>query len=100
MLFMTIYTYEPGQRNEVIKRRLERGTPTLEGLKVVGEWIYLGGHKGFMLFEANDPKVLLGMTLAWSDLMKFETVPVMEAEEALKLAKKSGSVLPGVEMKL
>ena len=100
MLFMTVYTFEPGQRNEVIKRRLERGIPTLEGLKVIGEWIYLGGHKGFMLFEANDPKVLMGMTLAWSDLMKFETVAVIEAEEALKLAKKSGSALPGVETKL
>jgi hypothetical protein len=86
MLFMTIYTFEPGQRNEVIKRRLARGTATPEGVKRIGDWIYLGGNKGFMLFDANDPKAIMGMTMAWSDLMKFETVPVMEEEEVLKLA--------------
>jgi hypothetical protein len=85
MLFMTIYSYEPGQRKEIFKRRLERGTEAQEGIKIIGEWSYLGGHKGFMLFEANDPKVIIGMTMAWSDLMKFETVPVLETEEALKL---------------
>ena len=87
MLFMTIYTYEPEQRNEIFKRRLERGTGAREGIKIIGEWSYLGGHKGFMLFEANDPKVIIGMTMAWSDLMKFDTVPVLEIDEVLKLAK-------------
>ena len=87
MLFMTTYTFKAGQRNEVIKRRLERGIQAREGLKVIGEWIYLGGRKGFMLFEANDPKVVMGMAMAWADLMKFEIVPVMEAEEALTLAR-------------
>ena len=89
MLFMSTYTFEPGQRNAVIKRRLEKGLRTQEGLKIIGEWYYVGGHKGFMLLEANDPIVVMGMTMAWSDLMKFETVPVMEAEEVLKLASSS-----------
>jgi uncharacterized protein DUF3303 len=87
MLFMSTYTYEPGQRNEIVKRRLEKGTGAQEGLKIIGDWFYLGGHKGFMLIEASDPKAMLGMTMAWSDLMKFDTVPVMEIEEVLKLAR-------------
>jgi hypothetical protein len=87
MLFMSIYTFEPGQRKEVIKRRLTMGTEAPEGLKIIGEWIYLGGLKGFLLFEANDPKVVMGMTVGWTDLMKFETIPVMRAEEALELAR-------------
>ena len=87
MLFMSTYTFEPGQRNEVIKRGLERGNGAPEGVKIIGQWFYLGGHKGFMLFEANDPKVMMGMAMAWTDLMKFDTVPVMEAEEVLKLAR-------------
>lgn len=87
MLFMSTYTFEPGQRNEVVKRRLQKGTGAQEGLKMIGEWFYLGGHKGFMLFEANDPKVIIAMTMAWSDFMKFDTVPVMEIGEVLKLAK-------------
>jgi uncharacterized protein with GYD domain len=100
MLFMTIYTYEPGQRNEIVKRRLERGTVVSEGVKVIGEWSYIGGGRGFMVLEAQDPKVIMATTLAWSDLIKFETLPVMETEEVMKLVKKASSALPGVEMKL
>jgi uncharacterized protein with GYD domain len=100
MLFMTIYTYEPGQRNEIVKRRLERGTVVPEGVKVIGEWSYIGGGRGFMVLEAQDPKVIMATTLAWSDLIKFETLPVMETEEVMKLVKKASSALPGVEMKL
>lgn len=88
MLFMSIYTYEPGKRNEIIKRRLEKGTGAAAGVKVVGEWIALAGHRGFMLFEAEDPKAVMATTLVWSDLLRFESVPVMEAEEVMKLAKK------------
>jgi hypothetical protein len=87
MLFMSIYTYQPGQRNEIIKRRLERGTAVPEGVKVIGEWTDIGGHRGFMVFEAQDPKVIMGTTLAWSDLLEFEIVPVIETEEVMKLAK-------------
>ena len=87
MLFMSIYTFEPGQKNEIVKRRMEQGTLGPEGVKVIGEWFDLGGHKGFILFETNDPKVMMGMSMPWTDLMKFETVPVMEIEEVLKLAR-------------
>jgi hypothetical protein len=87
MLFMSTYTFEPGQRNEVIRRRLEKGTGAREGLKMIGEWYYVGAHKGFMLFEADDPKAMMGMAMAWADLMKFDTVPVMEIEEVLKVAR-------------
>jgi uncharacterized protein with GYD domain len=100
MLFMTIYTYEPGQRNEIVKRRLERGTVVSEGVKVIGEWSYIGGGRGFMVLEAQDPKIIMATTLAWSDLIKFETLPVMETEEVMELIKKPSSALPGVEMKL
>ena len=86
MLFMTIYTYEPGNRDEIIKRRLERGTNIPEGVKIVGEWSSLGGGRGFMVFEAQDPKVIMGASMAWTDLLKFETIPVMETNDVMKMA--------------
>ena len=64
MLFMTIYTWEPAQRNELIKRRLEKGLAFPKGLKVIGEWTDLTGGRGFMLFETEDPKVLMAATIA------------------------------------
>lgn len=87
MLFMIIYTYEPEQRNETTKRRLHRQRVIPEGMKVIGEWSFIGGGRGFMVLDAGDPKLLLRTFSAWSDLLKFEVFPVIETEEIMKLAK-------------
>ncbi len=87
MLFMSTYTFEPGQSDEIMMRRLQRGALAPEGVKVIGEWFYVGGHKGFILFDTNNPSVLMKMALGWTDLVRFETIPVMETEEVLNLAK-------------
>jgi hypothetical protein len=100
MLFMTIYTWEPSKRNEIIKRRAEIGRGIPKEIKVIGEWTDLSGGRGFLLYEAADPKVSMAATLAWSDLLKFEGIPVIETEEVMELVKKPSSPLPGVEMKL
>ena len=34
-----------------------------------------------MLFETNDPKAMMAMAVEWTDLVKLETIPVMEIEE-------------------
>ncbi len=86
MLFMIIYTWEPGQRNDVLKRRMGRTPRMREGVKVLGEWSDLGGGRGFFLVEANDPVTLMSKTSAWTDLVKMEAVPVVETAELLKLA--------------
>lgn len=86
MLFMCIYKFEASKRNEIIKRRMEKGGAVLEETKPIGEWIVPGGGKGFILIEAQDTKQMLGPLLAWSDLMQFEITPVMEAEELMKIA--------------
>jgi hypothetical protein len=85
MLFMTIYTYEPKEREAVIKRRLEQGAMAPPGMKIIGEWGALGGGRIFRLVEADDPRVILGATTAWADLGKIEVFPVMETEEVMKL---------------
>ena len=85
MLFMTIYTYEPKDREAVIKRRAEKGTMAPPGMKVVGEWSALTAGRVFRLVEVDDPRAMLGATAAWADLGKIESVPVMETEEAMKL---------------
>jgi len=100
MLFMSIYTFEPAKRNELIKRRMERGIALPQGVKVIGEWTDVGGGRGFLLIEAEDPKALMAGTLGWSDLMEIESVPVIQTEEVMKLAKTLAPSLPGVEVKL
>ncbi len=100
MLFMMTYTFEPAQEHQIIKRQMEKRTEIRGGFQIVGEWLHPGGGKGFILFEADDEKVIRATTLAWSDIMKVETLPVVAAEEAAKLAKTPGSTLLGLDMKL
>ena len=87
MLFMVTTTWEPEQTKEVIKRRLERekGNVGLAGVKVVGEWAYLGGRRAFVLCDVEDPAALMEMSMTWSDLASMEVVPVLERKEVVKL---------------
>ena len=71
---------------------MEKGRRLHEGVKILGEWTDLGGGRGFLLVESNDPKALLSGSMAWGDLMKMEAVPVMETEETMKLAKSRTNV--------
>jgi uncharacterized protein with GYD domain len=85
MLFMTTYTYEPGNRDAVVKRRAEKGMMAPPGMKVIGEWSVVTGGKVFRLVEVDDPRVMAGASAAWGDLGKIETVPVMPSEDMIKL---------------
>ncbi len=84
MLFMTIFTYQPERRNEVIKRRLEKGALVPQGMEVLGEWSDIGGGRVFRLVRVENPVAAVAAAGAWSDLGKYEIVPVMDSEEALR----------------
>jgi hypothetical protein len=85
MLFMCIYTWKPGQRNEVIKRRIQ-GPALPEGMKAIGEWVEVGGGRSFRIIDVSDPKIALAAALPWTDIGKLEMIPVMDSDEAVKLA--------------
>ena len=55
MLFLNIYYYKEGKREEIIERRLANGTGITEGTKLVGEWSRLDGSGGYMLYEQDKP---------------------------------------------
>ena len=83
MLIMDIITWEPARAEEILKHKIEEKIP--EGVKVIGEWIDIGGCRAYRLVEVADPKLLFAMTSFWIGLGKKELVPVMGAEEAMKL---------------
>ena len=83
MLIMDIITWEPVRSEEVIKHKVEEKIP--EGVKVIGEWIDIGGCRAYRLVEVADPKLLFAMTSFWIGFGKKELVPVMESEEMMKL---------------
>ncbi len=88
MLFMAIFSYAPEDRKQVI----ERGMGSVEkesGVKILGEWLDLSGHRVFRLFEAEDDVHLAASVFNWSDLGVAEIIPVMETEKALKFLKRT-----------
>ena len=83
MLIMDIFTWEPDKAEEAMKHSAEEKIP--EGIKLLGEWIDIAGHRAFRLVEVPDPKLLLAMTSYYFALGKKELVPVMSTEDAMKL---------------
>ena len=58
-----------------------------EGATVLNMWNAAGGGRVFSLFECADPKAMIAWTIAWSDLMKMEIVPLVESADVLQLLK-------------
>jgi hypothetical protein len=55
------------------------------GVKVVGEWGYIGGGKAFFLAEVDDPSAFMGMCMTLADAMSIDIVPVLERKDIKKL---------------
>ena len=83
MLFMNAYSWDPGTRDEVIARRVEKGTMAPEGVKIVGEWTAIGRNKGFLLVETDDPMLLTQFNMAWNDILKTDIMVVLDTEKDL-----------------
>ena len=86
MLFMNIFTWEPGKTGEVMEARAAEKIP--DGAKLINEWVDLAGNAVFRLIEMDDPAALLMLSHPWDDLGYKEMHPVMEAKEALRLLKR------------
>ena len=84
MLFMSVYTFEPTQREEIVKRRVEEDLSTPEGIKLIGQWSYASDGRVFTLFEEDDPLVMAQWSSPWNNLGNLETFPVIDTEELIK----------------
>lgn len=85
MKFVTILTWTPDKRNEIISRRAEHGNMLAEGIKLIDEWVDLAGNRDIVIFETDDPVAMAASALAWNDIMTYETFPVMEAEAVMDM---------------
>jgi len=79
MIFLNIYTYKEGMRDEIVARRLEKGRAEPDGVTTLGEWTTLDGSGGYMIFETDKPDY--SWTLEWNDLLNMQIVPVLDTEK-------------------
>ncbi len=78
---MVIETFLHGAR-PVYERAAARGRMLPPGLRYVESWVDAGLSRCFQLMETDDPALLGDWTARWSDLVAFEIVEVVEADEA------------------
>ncbi len=81
MKFMVIHTWEPHERNEIAKRRMENGLMAPKGIKIVSEWLDAQGARQIILFEADSAKECFKWLINWGDLGKYDSFPVVEVED-------------------
>lgn len=79
MLFLNSYTYKEGKRDEIIQRRLEKGTGAPEGVEIIGQWTALDGSGGYTIFETDSPDY--SWTLMWSDVLDMKITPILDTEK-------------------
>jgi hypothetical protein len=80
---MVVYTWEKDTRDEIIKRRLEKGTMAPTGVKILSEWTAVGRNIDYALVEAEDAKLLSQMSVAWTDIIDMDIQPVIDTEKDL-----------------
>jgi hypothetical protein len=88
MLYLNIITWEPPQREAVMKRFASQGAKLPAGMKMLGLWADICGGRVFELVDTGDvrdPKVSVQANHEWTDLCKIESVGVMNAEEMMKV---------------
>jgi hypothetical protein len=84
MLFLSIFTFGAENREAVLQRRATGGEEIPDGVQVLMEVVDLTENRVFRISEVTDPKAILAANMAWSDLAKIETVPVMQTDEVLE----------------
>jgi hypothetical protein len=82
MLYMVIEHFHEGAGPEVYRRFRENGRMMPDGLSYVASWIEPDFTRCFQVMEWDDPKVFEEWTSKWSDLMKFEAIPVITSADA------------------
>ena len=69
MISIDVSSFDQEKRDDVIRRRLKKGRRFPKGIKVLGEWGAIGGNKGVIVVELDDPKLPYQAVLAWSDIL-------------------------------
>jgi hypothetical protein len=82
MMFMVIERFRDGDPRPVYARADERGRLLPEGLRYLDSWVEANFGRCFQLMECDDVTLLMTWIAQWTDLVKFEVVPVVTSGEA------------------
>jgi Protein of unknown function (DUF3303) len=81
MLFMVIERFRNRDAQPIYRRLRDKGRSMPDGLKYIDSWVEPNLDRCFQLMETEDARLLQQWVAAWTDLMEFEIVPVVHANE-------------------
>jgi hypothetical protein len=79
MTFMITYKISPAHRNAAQQRF--KSSREAVCLRMIGRRHKADGSGGFVLCESDDAVALAKWTQDWSDLLEFETFPVLDDKQ-------------------
>ncbi len=88
MLFMVIETFERDSFAKIYGRLNESGRMMPDGLKYIDSWVDTNLNRCFQLVECGNERLFDEWIANWSDLIKFEIIPVMTSKDASDIAQK------------
>ena len=81
MKFMLTFAFAPQTRDEAIIRFRKTGGQPPAGAKLLARSTAADFSRGYALLESDDTKALTEFSLAWSDVVQLQVVPVLEDSE-------------------
>lgn len=88
MIFMVIEHFEAGRIKDIYRRFAERGRMAPDGLRYIDSWVAADFSRCFQLMESPDVAKLQEWVISWSDLVRFEIVPVASSAETASVMNK------------
>jgi hypothetical protein len=82
---MIVEEFVQGAR-PVYERARDQGRMLPAGLEYVDSWVDERLERCFQLMETDDPALIDAWIAEWSDLARFEVVPVLSSAEAARRA--------------
>ena len=82
MHYMIIEHFRDGDAVPVYRRLSERGRQAPEGLAYVASWVTADLTSCYQVMECSDRGLLDDWISGWSDLVRFDVVPIISSSEA------------------
>jgi len=79
---MVIEYFNAGAAPEIYRRARTRGRQLPPGLEYVDSWVDLEYSRCFQLMRTDDESLFEAWIAAWSDLVRFEVIPVRTSQDA------------------
>ena len=94
MLYLGIESFRSGNLASIRERSVARGRMMPVGLEFRGSWIEPSGARCFQLMETDDRALFEPWIAAWSDLVDFEVIEVLDSPAFWQAFDASGDVSP------